>query len=393
MLSRINKPAFFVLVAYPALLISLLYGFLHNHGFSTLALGYAVLGFYGSNIAVGIGLHRLWAHHAYKAHPLVEFFLSIMAAATLQGPILAWASDHYRHHAFTDKPQDPHTPLKFSNPVLGFLWSHMGWMLWEKTPKIIDRVALVKLGRNKVVMWQLKHYWTLAIVMNTLIPALIGWLVGGTWLSAFEGYLFIGLGRMMQQQFTFMVNSVCHFWGRRPYAKSTARDVWWLAMFLLGENWHNFHHAFPSDYRNGHKWYHFDVHKWIIAGLAKIGLAYDLDKTDAVRIGARIQQKNHLDLTLRQEKLQLVFAKIDDVNQHLTSLTNNLPQLGQTLQKSMRRRLTKWQHKLHDFQKRVASYEHMVTKKSLEKRLRRFEKKIANIEKHMNLYFGHIAHH
>lgn len=393
MLSRLNKPAFLVLIVYPVLLLGFLGLFLQFYGLSTKAILLTVVGFYGSNIAVGIGLHRLWSHNSYKAHPLVEFMLSIMAAGTLQGPIFAWASDHYRHHTFTDKDKDPHTPKKFHNPVLGFLWAHIGWMLFEKTPKVIDRVAMVKLGRNKIVMWQLKHYWTLAILMNTLVPAMFGFLMGGTLQSAIEGFLFIGLGRMIQQHFTFMVNSVCHFWGRRPYSQGTARDVWWLALFLLGENWHNFHHAFPSDYRNGHKWYHFDAHKWIIAGLAKIGLAYDLDQTEAVRIRARIQQKNQVDLASRQEKLQLVFAKIDDVNQHLTSLMNSLPQLGQTLQKSMEHKLTRWQHILQNFQKRMSAYEHMVSKKSLEKRLRRFEKKMASIEKSLNFYLVRISSH
>lgn len=372
---KLNKPAFGVLVLYPAFLIALLVHFLMHHSFSFFAFGLILGGFYVSTITVGIGLHRLWSHNAYKLNSYVEFFLALLAAGTLQGPILAWASDHYRHHTFTDKESDPHTPTKFQNPILGFLWAHMGWMLFDPTPKIINRAALVKLGRNKIVLWQLKYYWPLAIFMNTVFPALIGYILGGSLESAYMGFLFIGLGRTLQQQSTFMVNSVCHFWGRKPYSHGTARDIWWLAMFLLGENWHNFHHAFPSDYRNGHKWHHLDVHKWIIAGLEKIGLAYSLDRTDHIRIHAKIMDKSSSDITSRAEKIALIKERIEFLNQRISQLPGM-----ESFTKNVCERIEKLHKKTIVFKEKALRFEIKVDKKSIEKQLRRLEKSVQSLE-------------
>jgi stearoyl-CoA desaturase (delta-9 desaturase) len=124
--------------------------------------------------------------------------------------------------------------------------------------------------------------------MNAVLPPIIGYFCFHTIQGAIAGYIFIGLARAFQQQMTFCVNSVTHFTGSKPYANSTAGDIWWLFIFLLGENWHNFHHAFASDYRNGPKWYQFDVHKWLIAGLEKLGLATELVRTSEIRMQAKM---------------------------------------------------------------------------------------------------------
>ncbi|USO01719.1 MAG: fatty acid desaturase [Alphaproteobacteria bacterium] len=285
----LNVSAFHVIVTLPVVLLGLLVVHTQWLGFHLGYIGYTVLAFYGYQIAVCVGLHRLWAHQSFKAHAAVEWVLAWVAAGSLQGPILAWASDHYKHHAFTDTPNDPHSPLKYKSRLAGFVWSHVGWMLYEPTPKKIERIALVKLGRNKPVMWQMKHYWSLAVFMNVIVPSLVGLFIEQTWTGAFTGVVFMGLGRVLQQHATFTVNSLCHFFGRRPYTPGTARDLWWGVFLLLGENWHNFHHAFPRDYRNGHKWYHVDINKWIINGLRCVGLAWELEKTPRARITAKTQ--------------------------------------------------------------------------------------------------------
>jgi stearoyl-CoA desaturase (Delta-9 desaturase) len=310
MLKNVFLPAFFVLIVYPLVLVALGVSYHQSHTISWLEVGLFVAGYYGSNISVGVGLHRLWSHNAFKVNKVVEFFLILLSAGTLQGPALAWASDHHKHHTYTDKDQDPHSPLKYRGKLKGFLWSHMGWMLvGEAGYKTIDRVTLVKLGRNKLLKWQLKYYWQLAWGMNTIVPALVGYLIGGTLISAYAGFLFIGLGRALQQQATFCVNSLCHFLGSKEYYNGTAGDIWWFAPFLLGENWHNFHHAFPSDYRNGFKWYQFDVHKWIIFLLYKLGLASNLETTSAVRILAKAEETQKQTLAVHKEQLSILRTK------------------------------------------------------------------------------------
>jgi len=287
---KINWLSFLVLVVYPILIVGLAIAYCSTYGISYFEIGLMVASYYGANISVGIGLHRLWSHATYKTNKVVEFILVLLSAGTLQGPVLAWASDHFKHHTFTDKEQDPHSPTKYKSKVMGFLWSHLLWMLLtESSYKHIDRLTMAKLGKNKLLIWQLKYYGQIAVFMNLVLPLTIGFAIGGTLVSAAAGFIFMGLGRAFQQQMTFCVNSLCHFIGTKNYYAGTARDIWWLFFLLLGENWHNFHHAFANDYRNGHKWYHFDIHKWIIYGMEKCGLAWDLVRTSEERIKVKMQ--------------------------------------------------------------------------------------------------------
>ncbi len=301
---NVDFKALAVTVIYPILLIIMAVIYSRYYKIGTFEILCMVVTYYIINISVGVGLHRLWSHGAYKAKKSVEFVLSLLTAATLQGPILAWASDHMMHHQHTDEEKDPHTALKFKNKLVGFLWSHMGWMIFptNKTKKI-ERVALVKLGRNKIVMWQFRNYWKIAILMN-LLPLVIGYLIGGTVHYAISAFIFMGLGRAIQQQATFCVNSIVHVnMGTRQYYYGTANDIWWLFFMLLGENWHNFHHAFASDYRNGPKWYHLDIHKWVIALLAKCGLASDLVVTSKERIASMVEEVKKKTIADRNNKI------------------------------------------------------------------------------------------
>lgn len=295
----INYTALFVIIIYPIILcvLATLYGY--QYGIGKFEIISIIATYYIINVSIGVGLHRLWSHNTFKTKKWVEFILACITAGSLQGPILAWASDHILHHKYTDEDQDPHSALKYKNKFIGFLWSHIGWMIFPDTKhKKIDRLVLAKLGRNKIVLWQFKNYWQIAAFMNFIIPTVIGYLLGGNLRYVLGAIIFMGLGRAIQQQATFCVNSVVHTnIGSKEYYNGTATDIWWLAPLLLGENWHNFHHAFANDYRNGHKWYHLDVHKWIIALMHKIGLVNDLVVTSKIRIESMkklIKSKNDL---------------------------------------------------------------------------------------------------
>ena len=286
-LKGLNIPAFAVIILYPILLSLLTVMYCSKFSVGAYEITLLIVTYYICNISVGVGLHRLWSHGSYKTKKWVEFLLSVLSAATLQGPILAWVSDHTEHHMYTDTKKDPHSAKKFKNRLVGFMWSHMGWMLQMDSGKKLSRIAIARLGRNSVVMWQFRNYWKIAITMNTLVPFLLGYIAGGNLQYAISSFLFFGLGRALQQQATFCVNSIVHCdIGTNKYYYGSARDIWWMFFLLLGENWHNFHHAFANDYRNGHKWYHADVHKWIIGLMAKIGLATELVVTSELRIQA-----------------------------------------------------------------------------------------------------------
>ena len=156
---NIDWRAAFVLLLYPIILLTLAVKYSGHTQIGIFEISLAIAGYYGSNIAVGIGFHRLWSHNTYKTNKFVEFILVMLTSGTLQGPVLSWASNHYKHHTYTDKDQDPHSPLKYKNRVLGFLWSHIGWMIIGGSYQPIDKITMVKLGRSKLLKWQLQYYW------------------------------------------------------------------------------------------------------------------------------------------------------------------------------------------------------------------------------------------
>jgi len=303
---KLNPLVFSVLVIYPLLLIALGTWYISTYGISSFEIILFICTYYAANISIGVGLHRCWSHGAYKLNKYVEFIFAMISAGTLQGPALVWCSDHYNHHTYTDEEGDPHTPAKYGGGLRGFFWAHIGWMLFSDGKYHVGKITMVKLGRNKILRWQMKYYWHIAIFMNAVLPPILGFLIGGTVHAAIAAFIFMGLARMLQQQMTFCVNSLCHFVGSRTYYDGTARDISWMFIFLLGENWHNFHHAFAMDYRNGVKWYHLDIHKWIIYGLSKLGLATDLIRTSDVRIKAKIEETKRLTQASIKTKLSLV---------------------------------------------------------------------------------------
>ncbi|WP_341793387.1 acyl-CoA desaturase [Rickettsia endosymbiont of Ceutorhynchus obstrictus] len=380
MLSKINKPALFALIFYPLLLILLLIKYWTNYAIGWTEITLTVSSYYIYNITVGVGLHRLWSHNAFKINKFVEFILVMLSAGTLQGPALSWASNHYKHHAYTDKAQDPHSPSKFDSKLMGFLWSHLGWMLiGEGSYKSIDRITWVKHGRNKLLKWQLKYYWQIAVFMNVIVPLFIGYLIGGTLASAYMAFLFIGIGRALQQQATFCVNSLCHFAGSKKYYKGTAGDVWWMALFLLGENWHNYHHAFPSDYRNGVKWYHFDVHKWIIYLMSKVGLVWELDRTAKVRIQAKMQETFSYLADGRKQQLNLMQNKVDQLIENLCLKIKELEESSISIKEQFKKSFIELQDSLKNLAEQLHS-SIQVTEKSSEKLLKMVNRKISSTE-------------
>ncbi|WP_341749838.1 fatty acid desaturase [Candidatus Tisiphia endosymbiont of Sialis lutaria] len=379
MLKRIVWSIFFVLIIYPIILSCLVIKYYASYKIGLFEISLFIAGYYGSNIAVGVGLHRLWSHHAFKTNKVVEFILVMMSAATFQGPVLSWASNHYKHHTYTDKDQDPHSPLKFENRILGFLWSHIGWMIIDGSYKSIDRITMVKLGKNKLLRWQLKYYWQISLFMNTIVPALIGYLIGGTIISAYAGFLFIGMGRALQQHATFCVNSLCHFVGSKKYYKGTAGDIWWMALFLLGENWHNFHHAFPSDYRNGAKWYHFDVHKWIIYMMSKLGLAWNLEVTPEVRIQARVNETSKYLIEGRKQQLSLLQDKINQLGERIYVKLNELENSSISIKVQLQKSFIEIQESLKKLAEQIHS-SIQLTEESSERLLKIASKKIKDRE-------------
>ena len=242
--------------------------------FSALTLGLAILWLALCMLSTTGGYHRLFAHKTYRGSGPLRLFYLLFGAASFQGPALRWASDHRNHHASTDEADDPHSVRK------GFWWAHIGWLLFRSEPS--DCANAKDLRADALVRFQDRAYIPLALAFGFLAPTLLGW----TWGDATGGLLLAGVLRLLvQYHATFAINSVAHTVGRRPYSEATsARDSFLAAILTLGEGYHNFHHRFPRDYRNGVRALQFDPTKWWIWTVSKLGLARDLYRVPTAEI-------------------------------------------------------------------------------------------------------------
>ena len=219
----------------------------------------------------------MWAHKAYEASPALRWFFAFWGAGALQNSILIWASDHRRHHRHVDdNDKDPYSAGR------GLWFSHIGWMLRKYQTNDPDFSNARDLQRDPIVMWQDKHYVALTTFMNLGLPLLLG-----IWHGDIIGtVLLVGLLRLVvNHHVTFFINSLAHYWGSRPYTESnSARDNGFLAFLTYGEGYHNYHHIFQTDYRNGIRWYQWDPTKWMISLCEKLGLAHNLVRVPDFKI-------------------------------------------------------------------------------------------------------------
>jgi len=242
--------------------------------FSWWTLGLGLLWFAFCGFAITGGYHRLFSHPSHKAHWLLRAFHVFFGAASAQNSALKWSSDHRIHHSRTDTDEDPY------NIKRGFMWAHIYWIFYED---VSDELVGVKdLQQDLLLRFQHRYYIPLAIFSGVVFPGLLGML----WGDPIGAVLVAGFLRLvLQWHATFAVNSVAHAIGSQPYSlKDSSRDSFWTALVTLGEGYHNFHHKFQLDYRNGLRWYQFDPTKWAIWTLSHLGITRDLRRTSVVQI-------------------------------------------------------------------------------------------------------------
>ena len=226
-----------------------------------------ILGWLLSGMGITFGYHRLFAHRSFQTYPIIEWLLMISGSMALQNTIINWCSDHRMHHKKLDTKHDPYSITK------GFLHAHIGWIV-KKSDRNIQGVS--DLEKKSAVIFQNKYYWSLSLFLSFFVPMLIGLYFN----RPFGGLLWGGILRVtLVHHFTFFINSLCHFIGKQNYQLNTsARDSWLIAFVTFGEGYHNFHHKFQWDYRNGINWYDFDPSKWIIKFLSYFKLTHALRK-------------------------------------------------------------------------------------------------------------------
>jgi stearoyl-CoA desaturase (delta-9 desaturase) len=253
-----------------------------------------------TGLSVTAGYHRLFAHKTYQAVWPVRLFFLVFGAGALQNSVLSWSADHRVHHAHVDEERDPYNIQK------GFWWAHIGWIFYDnETPP----ASVVRdLTEDPLVRWQDRYYMWISLGVAAGIPLAVG-LATGRLLGCL---LIAGVLRIVASHHsTFFINSLCHMVGRQTYSREhSARDSGIMAVLALGEGYHNYHHSFPFDYRNGVKVWQFDPAKWTIWVLSRLRLARDLRRApDAAILKAKIE----VQFERAKERLQKV---VHDFREH-----------------------------------------------------------------------------
>ena len=302
---------------------------------------FAIFLFYypATGMSITVGYHRLFSHKAFKAKWPVKLFVLLFGAAAFENSALWWSSEHRKHHKHVDTDDDPYDISK------GFFWAHMGWLMFKLKPASpIENVQDLK--KDALVMWQDKWVHGIAFFMSFILPAAIGYVYAVTTgnlsplAGALGGFLIPGVARVvMVQHATFCINSLCHMIGERPYSTShSARDSWIAAIFTMGEGYHNYHHEFQWDYRNGVKPWQLDPSKWIIWFLSKFGMTGDLKRVPNERILLAETRETRRQLSDQISNIQAIANTSNELlEQTLSSLekwSDRLTEICDQLQKA-----------------------------------------------------------
>jgi len=244
-----------------------------------------------SGLGITVGYHRYFTHGSFKANRPLRIGLAIAGQLAVQGPVIIWVADHRRHHAFSDREGDPHSPWLYgtSVPALakGFWHSHMGWLFDRDNtnqlrfaPDLLADKDIVKVNRN---FW----LWT---IVSLFLPGILGGLITWSWAGALTGFFWAGLVRVaVLHHVTWSVNSICHMIGERPFSsRDKSANFWPLAILSFGESWHNLHHADPTCARHGVLRGQLDISARVIYFFEKFGWATKVRWPSPQRL-ARIQ--------------------------------------------------------------------------------------------------------
>ena len=296
----------FALTAAAAVVLVPWYGL--THGFSGADWGVFVVFLIGNGLAITAGYHRLWAHRSYEAHWSLRVLYLLFGTMALQNSVFAWCSGHRTHHLHVDdEDRDPYSARR------GFWFSHIGWMLREYPSGREDFRNIPDLKKDPMLVFQHRYYVPLAVALNFGLPIAFGLVFGDLW-----GMMILaGVLRLVwSHHVTFFINSLAHMWGSRPYTEdNTARDNPVLAVITYGEGYHNFHHIFAHDYRNGVRWWQWDPTKWLIASLQVLGLTRRLKRTPVFQI-----QRALLAMQFRRAQARLARLPASGAAAHIESL-------------------------------------------------------------------------
>ena len=348
---------FFIVTTLGALIGPIWY--FQNFAWSWWILVYVLVFGAIAGMSITGGYHRLFAHRSYEANRIVRLAYLFFGASAFQGSALQWCSDHRIHHRHVDTDKDPYSIRK------GFFYAHIGWLFDRRHPRYQNPFPN-DLTSDPWMLFQHRYYVPIALLAGFGLPTLMGWFFD----SAAMGFWFGGVVRLViGHHGTFFINSACHTFGRQPYSDShTAKDNAVLAFLTYGEGYHNYHHEFQFDYRNGIRWYQWDPTKWWIQALSGLGLASKLRRVSEGRIlQARLKmQKVHLQRRgVWGERLLNLSQRVEEAYQRAEKLRSDYAEFEKTirnreqfqrLQVEVLRLKAEWQMARVEFQKSYAQW-------------------------------------
>ena len=243
-----------------------------------------------SGLGITVGFHRHFTHRAFKANRGLKIGMALAGSLAIEGPVIRWVADHRKHHKYSDKDGDPHSPWRYGEtiPALmkGLFYAHMGWMF--DVEQTNQRQYAPDLLKDPDIRRISKAFpWLTAV--SLLLPAVLGGLLSWSWQGAVTGFFWGTLVRVgLLHHVTWSINSICHAVGERPFeSRDRSGNVWWLAFLSMGESWHNLHHADPTCARHGVLKGQIDASARVIWAFEKLGWAWDVRWPSEDRIRAK----------------------------------------------------------------------------------------------------------
>ncbi|MEA2353148.1 MAG: hypothetical protein QOJ14_1562 [Thermoleophilaceae bacterium] len=251
-------------------------GTLHWQDLVVLAIVYALTG-----AGITVGYHRLFTHRSFKTTRTLRALFAVLGSMAVEGSVVEWVATHRKHHSFSDRPGDPHSPHVDQRPgvrgaVAGLVHAHVGWMFRGKDMANPARYAKDLLADRDLRF--ISRTFPLWVAVGLALPFGLGVALTGSLVGGLTGLLWGGLVRIfLLHHATFSINSLCHFFGRSPFPTGDeSRNIGWLAPITFGESWHNNHHAFPTSARHGLGRWQPDPGAWLITALERGRLAWDV---------------------------------------------------------------------------------------------------------------------